>query len=241
MGNLLALAAALFFGTGDFAGGMASRKASPWQVLFAGNALSVIILTIAAGFLGEPAPAGRGLLFPFLAGSAGAIGLVSLYRGLAMGRAALVSPLSGVIAAGLPVLVSAARDGLPGFWQLAGFALAIPGIWLVSQTADRDSRAHARGALLMGVLAGISFGLFYVLIAMVPHDALFGPMAIIKLAGAAIAAFVLLWGKFLPACSRELGDPAAASLIPQPTCSTRWRRLTGSSILPRCSPHCIRW
>lgn len=199
VGIWLALLSAFFFGTGDFAGGAAARKATAWQVLLFGSSQSVLVLMILAFFTNEPLPSLEAILFSSLAGVGGALGLVFLYRGLAMGRAALVSPLSGVIGALLPLLLSAVTMGLPAPLKLVGMALAVPAIWLVSQPDNSAQKQTSSSAMLMGVLGGLGFGLFFIFLDRVPVGPVFGPMVATKAVGAVIGAvFVLLRREGLP-------------------------------------------
>jgi drug/metabolite transporter (DMT)-like permease len=104
-----------------------------------------------------PAPGHLG--WAALAGVNGAMGLYALYTALASGRMAIAAPVSGVVGAVVPVLVGASVDGPPGALRLAGFGLALVGVWLLA--APRVASARE---LVLPVLAGVSFGLFLVFI-----------------------------------------------------------------------------
>jgi drug/metabolite transporter (DMT)-like permease len=205
-GALLALLSAVFYGAGDFSGGLATRRASPYQVLAVSSAIAAGLMTLLAFATGESWPSSAAWLWSILAGLSGAAGLAALYKGLSAGRAAVVSPVSGVIAAVLPVVVAGLTQGLPSNFQLAGFAIALPGIWLVSSSAAGESKKTNLQALGLGMLAGVAFGLFFIFLARVPKGNLFGPMAAAK--GAALAgALVFIAGMRQP-FPRIRGNPA---------------------------------
>jgi drug/metabolite transporter (DMT)-like permease len=71
----------------------------------------------------------------------------------------IVAPVSGVVAALVPIVVAAFTAGLPGPLQLAGFALAMASVWLL--TAHEDGRPRPR-ELVIPVASGLGFGFFYV-------------------------------------------------------------------------------
>jgi drug/metabolite transporter (DMT)-like permease len=129
----------------------------------ASQAVGIALLVVLAAITGEAAPAPRQLVWAALAGANGALGLLALYSALASGRMGIAAPVSGVVGAVVPVLVGAALHGSPGPLRLAGFGLALSGVWLLTAAGDGVGRVGPR-ELLLPLLAGISFGLFLVFI-----------------------------------------------------------------------------
>jgi len=177
-GVFLALGSALVWGSGDFCGGRAATRVSPFQVLFLAALSGIAMLLVAALLARESLHVDRTLLWAAVAGLAGAGGILALYRGLAVGSAATVAPLAAVMAAVLPVVVGAATEGLPRATQLAGFGFAVAGIWLVAR-ATPDGRGAGAGVQL-GLLAGVGFGGFLVCIAQVDVAAVYLPLAVAR-------------------------------------------------------------
>jgi drug/metabolite transporter (DMT)-like permease len=136
------------------------------------------------------------------AGLAGAIGIVSLYRGLASGSAALVAPTSGVITAVIPVVFSMLAHGWPTASQFAAFAIAVVGIWLVA--AGPGASARKLAGLELAVVAGLGFGCFLVAIAQVPEDQVFGPLAVARVITFSAAVLLLVWWRTTLLPSRAL-------------------------------------
>lgn len=190
IGVALALGAAWFYGSADFYGGLASRRITAYQVMVISALIGLFTMTGLAIIWGEAWPAPHMIVWGGAGGLVGTLGLIALYQGLVTGRAAVVSPVSGVIGAAIPVVFGAITAGLPGVFQLAGFAVAIPGIWLVTTTSADESMGSGDGFLL-GVLAGVAFGLFFICIAQIGPGAVFGPLAISK-ASAGLLALVLV-------------------------------------------------
>jgi len=157
---LLGLVSAASWGAGDFCGGLASKRSPLLGVLTLAYAAGVVMVVGAALLLGEPGPGPAALGWAVGAGLAGTLGLGSLYRGLAVGRMAVVAPVSAVLSAAIPVAWGALADGLPPATKLAGFALALLGIWLVARS---DGVALDREGLLLAASAGAGFGGFLVM------------------------------------------------------------------------------
>jgi drug/metabolite transporter (DMT)-like permease len=177
LGIIFALTSAVVWGGGDFSGGLASRRSTPYQVLFLSGPLGVLMLFIFAFVWRESMPSLGGITWAVLAGVVGTVGLASLYRALSLGHTAVVAPTSAVICAVLPVLFSIFTAGLPGFLRLAGFAIALAGIWLVAQPATGDGGRVSRQGFLLACLAGVSFGSFFILLGLVERGSVFFPLA----------------------------------------------------------------
>src|SRR6201995_6206145 len=67
-----------------------------------------------------------------LSGVGSAVGTLSLYHGLAVGRMTVVATLSGVLTAVVPVIVGLALGNTLGLAAALGIVIAIPAILLVS-------------------------------------------------------------------------------------------------------------
>jgi drug/metabolite transporter (DMT)-like permease len=177
-GILLALTSALVWGSGDYCGGRAARRHDPFQVLVLASIAGISMLTAVALARGEGWALDTALGWAAAAGLAGALGIASLYQGLAIGSAAAVAPTAAVVAAALPVLFTAATTGLPGSLQTIGFAVALAGIWLVARAAPVGPAS--RTGIRLGLLAGVGFGGFLILIAQVDAGSVFVPLSVAR-------------------------------------------------------------
>ena len=98
----LGLVSAASWGAGDFGGGLLSRRAPLFGVVF-GMQLIGMLAALAIGVArGEPIPQGADVAWAVAAGGFGVVGITSLYRGLAVGRMGVVAPTTGVLAAVVP-------------------------------------------------------------------------------------------------------------------------------------------
>ncbi len=141
---IFGLAASLCWGSGDFNGGLASRRANSSSVVIAAYGVGFVLLVGLAMLWREPFPSLLDLFWGGLAGLAGAIGLISFYSALSIGRMGIAAPVSAVLTAFLPVLFSAFIAGLPSLLQLGGFVLALLAIALISRPERAKGRPMAR-------------------------------------------------------------------------------------------------
>jgi uncharacterized membrane protein len=115
---IFGLAASLCWGSGDFSGGLASRRAKVLSVVVGDFTVGFVLLLTLALLWREPFPPSVDLLWGGLAGLAGALGLLAFYSALATGQMGIAAPVSAVLTAALPVLFSALTAGLPSLVQL---------------------------------------------------------------------------------------------------------------------------
>ena len=78
IGITFALVAAASWGTGDFLGGLASRKLNQFQVLLVTASSSMLLLFVCMVVWRESLPAVDNLILAMVAGISGAIGLAAL-------------------------------------------------------------------------------------------------------------------------------------------------------------------
>jgi drug/metabolite transporter (DMT)-like permease len=177
-GVVLGLSSALVWGAGDFCGGVGSRRASVLSVLFIGELSGLGVLLVLGALFQEPLPTLSVLLWGMGAGLCGTVGLGALYRGLATGRASIVAPASAVVSATIPAVYSAITIGLPSPLQTVGFGMALVAIVLASRASHEGGGERA---FRYGLLAGIGFGAFFVLIHQAGEEgATFYPLAVAR-------------------------------------------------------------
>ena len=194
MDNLFAtvmfgLAASLCWGSGDFSGGLASRRARATSVIIGAYTIGLLLLAALALIWREPFPRPIDLLWGGLAGVAGVLGLLAFYSALATGKMGLAAPVSAILTATLPVLFSIFTTGLPHPLQLGGFALALLAIGLISRPERSEGSLKGIG---LALLAGCGFGCFFILVSRVSPGAVFWPLAMARLVSVILLLAVLL-------------------------------------------------
>lgn len=132
MGELLALLAALCFGTTHFLSGLLARRAVSDAVALLGQVGGAALVLVLAPFFAAPQVGGAALGWGALSGVGSGVGVGALYRGISRGRFSVVVPLSDVAAVALPVLVGVALLGdRPAALAWGGIAVAPVALWLV--------------------------------------------------------------------------------------------------------------
>jgi drug/metabolite transporter (DMT)-like permease len=190
-GIIFALASAIAWGGADFCGGLASRRSNHLEVLALSRLSLLVVLTASAVALRETIPPIVDVGWAAAAGACGALGLAALYKGLATERSSLVIPAAGVVGAAMPVLFAAIVEGLLPIVQQAGLVAALGGIWLVSEGHRAKISLASRG-LVLGALAGVGFGAFFIFLGQVESGQVFAPLACAAFAGCAVSGVVLL-------------------------------------------------
>jgi uncharacterized membrane protein len=198
----LGLAAAVLYGSGDFLGGMATRKLPVLPVLLLADTAGLIVALVVA--LASPGSVSvAGLAWGISAGLIGGLGLIIFYIGLATGPMSVVAPVAGLVSTVLPVGVALAEGERPGVGVYAGAVLCLVAIVMTSSAGDgggtagpvgRASRPGRGRAIAYGAVAGAAFGLFFLLIRNAGESGEFWPVAagrIGELAVVLIAAAVL--------------------------------------------------
>jgi drug/metabolite transporter (DMT)-like permease len=190
-GMALALLAAGVWGSGDYAGGMAVRRADPFQVIVLAALSGMVLLLVIAVFVRETWPSTASMLWSLAAGSSGALGLTALYAGIARGRAAVVAPTTAVVGAIIPVGFGLVTRGLLTNTQVAGIALALVGLWLVSRPASQPNDSKPSG-LSYGLLAGVGVSGFLIFIAQVDEGHILLPLVVARVASVVVGLIILL-------------------------------------------------
>lgn len=179
MPAVLALVSAALWGVGDFLGGLVSRRASALQTSVLTTAAGFVLLLPVGLLVGGDAvgsrPAG------IAAGAVGGVAVLLLYAALSLGPMGVVSPVSAVLGAAIPVLVGLLRGERPGALAYVGMGLAVVAIITVGlePASPTDDGAHQRvtpRALALAVAAGVGIGVFFTLIALAPSGSGLWPM-----------------------------------------------------------------
>ncbi len=154
------LAAVFSWGTSDFVGGYAARRANAFVLTAIAHASGMVLMTTLALANHSHWPSRTGVEWGLAAGFCGGAALAIFYRALASGRMGLTAPVAALLGAAIPTVVTIITEGPPGILPIAGFLLAGVGILLIARSED-GSRPDGIG---LAVLAGIGFAGFYLCI-----------------------------------------------------------------------------
>jgi drug/metabolite transporter (DMT)-like permease len=232
--TILALAAAVLYGTADFLGGVAARRASVFAVLAttvpAGAAVVILVALLgdAPGLggllghgLGSPTSVGGwgAVGWAALSGIFGAAGLVAFYAGFAAAPISVVAPVAALVSTGLPVGIAIAGGEHPTSRMVAGGLVCLVAIVLVSAPPvgrpgrdDPDVRAGRLRGLGYGVAAGAGFGLFFLCLKNAGQAGVLWPVAISRTAGTVVAVGIAFATRTRP-WRREGGGTGVIALV----------------------------
>jgi len=158
--------AVFLWGASDFAGGYGSRRANAFVLTaFSHVCALALMLGIALGGRGS-LPNLPSIVWALIAGSVGGFALAIFYGALASGQMGLTAPIAALLGAAIPTLADVAIEGAPSRWSIAGFALAILALWLITRPEpdiQNDESGHPKG-VVRAALAGVGFAGFYLCI-----------------------------------------------------------------------------
>jgi drug/metabolite transporter (DMT)-like permease len=212
---LLAIGSALLYGAADFTGGLTTRRAGTIPVVVLSQASGLILLALLLPLLPASSPSRTDLFWGAAAGLTGGIGVALLYRALAIGTMALVAPTTAVCAVTIPVAVSVLRGERPVPLAVAGIALGIVSIVLVSrqQTAAQPERRGTASPRRLppgvgtALASGVAIGLFFLSLAQSRPEAGMWPLLVARLVS------VTLFGAVAIAGGRSLRMPARTAAL----------------------------
>jgi drug/metabolite transporter (DMT)-like permease len=208
---LIALAAAAFWGGGDFSGGMGVKAAGGGlrgavRFVLLAHSMSLAMLLGLVLWLRQPVAFHAPALWAMAAGTAGSIGTIAFYSALSRGGMGVSAAVTGLLTAAIPVVVSSAIEGIPAGLKLAGFAVAAVAIWLIAAgDAPENEAGISRQTLCLTLFSGVAFGFYFVAIKLASPLGLVVPLAFARSASLMVLVPVLLamgrsaWSPVAPA------------------------------------------
>lgn len=214
MGILFALIAALSYGVSDFLGGMASRRIPALNVLLVSYPVGGVLMAALLVCYRGPVSGGT-LAWSVAGGVAGLTGVALLYSALAIAPMNVVSPVTAVMSAVVPVLAGVLRGERPHLLAWAGIGLGLLAVALISrQPEDHPHGPVGWRPLVMAVGAGVGFGAYFVCLASADSDSGLWPVVISRLCSAVLVIpLVVVAGSFLRLARPTLGLAAAAGCL----------------------------
>lgn len=199
METVLALAAAALYGSADFLGGAASRRASVFAVLAVTAPAGAIVMLIAAlvssglgsggsGALGWSGLTLAGAGWAAAGGACGAFGLTAFYAGFAAAPMSVVAPVTALVATVLPVGGAIAEGERVTPTVAVGVLICVAAVVLVSVGPSRSAEPsrQLRG-ICYAFAAGVAFGLFFLFLRNAGTSGVIWPVALSRTVGAVIA------------------------------------------------------
>ena len=183
---LLGLAAAIAYGIGDFVGAFASRRHTAVTVLLHSYPVGAVLMLVMLPFFPGTVTA-RTVVFGVAGGLAGLVGVTIMYALMVLAPMNVISPVTAVLAAIVPVVFGVLVGERPQLAAWLGIVLGIGAVVLVSRTSDEHP--HGRIALRVIALAfvsGLGFGFYFIFLARAGDDSGLWPLVISRIASAIV-------------------------------------------------------
>ena len=190
MPALLACIASVLWGSSDFLGGLSSRRLPTQLVtgiaLVAGLGTALVLFAVVGGD-----PTRQDLLLGAASGVLNCVGLIGLYRALAMGPMSVAAPTTSVMGAGTAVVAGLlGGERFTGLTALGAVA-AIVAIVAVSREPEHEGKAerapgHVRRTLVVALLGGLALGLANVCFAGTAVESGLAPLALARAVAVAV-------------------------------------------------------
>ena len=218
---VIGLTSALIYGAADFLGGLGSRRISPVRVTAVSGVSGLIVLLLALPLVSSTWST-QALLLGAVSGVSGAAAVGLLYACLAIGPMSILSPLTAVVSAIVPLTVGLVRGERLGLIGYLAIGLALVAVVLVGFVKEKNAvRPSVRG-VLMAVGSGAAIGVFLIIIDLTPEDSGLVPLIANRVVSAVIM-FSLVG--ILILVSRRRSNPQSVGDGPsvRPVAAQLWR------------------
>lgn len=222
MDVILGVGVAAGLGLADFFGGMAGRRTGPVRTVVGAQLVGGAIMGIFLLATWRSVGSSREILLALLAGGALTLGVGFMYTGFTGGRIAVVAPVTAAAIAILTFIAGLVRGERPSSLSLAGVALAIVAVVLISRPpkarhaaspAGEPRRIGLGGELGLSLAAGASLATFQTTIGEIGDAAGFAPLLVVRAAALALslAALGVVWRR---AGSPRPRPPRRSTVVP---------------------------
>ncbi|WP_420367021.1 EamA family transporter [Curtobacterium sp. L1-20] len=184
------LSGALVYGFADFLGGLASRRIRAATVTALASVIGIVPLLVGLVVVGGSFT-GAAVLWGAVAGASGGIAVLLLYRALAIGPMSVLSPLTAVFAAVVPVLVAVLRGTALSGLAIAALVVAVLAVVLVAAVRDTSGARVTAGGLVTAAVAGCGFGGIVLAYDQAPSDSGIAPLVVARVLQAVLLAIAV--------------------------------------------------
>lgn len=190
MGPLLALISSLLWGCGDFLGGVSTRRVGALRVIAVSYPVGCVLLLVCALTILPGAIDATTLWLSLLVGVAGIAAMYMFYRTLAIGPMGILSPVTAVLSAAIPVAAGLLMGETLSALAIAGMLIAAAAIVLVSVELGVDERAISARGMAYAIAAGSLIGIYLAGVGLAPETSGIWVVTLGRLVGAAVAVLV---------------------------------------------------
>ena len=188
---VLGFATSLVYGFADFFGALGSKHIKPVVVTFWSGLSGLALLLTASLFMGADFSADS-ILCGVIGGIASAFAMTCLYAALAIGPISILSPLSAVVMAIVPMIIGFAQGDRFSLWGWLALGAILVAVVLVGFVPGDDVRLPSVKGLLLGIGAGIGMGAVLLALAAAPKDSGLASPAILRAVSASLLGLFML-------------------------------------------------
>ena len=205
---VVGLSSAVVYGVADFFGGLAAKRTAA-VVVTALAAIVGLLVMLPFALLVPARVSVDAFLWGGISGLTGAAAIFLLYLALAIGPMSILSPLTAVLSALVPMTWGVATGERLPWWGYVALGAILVAIVLVGFVPEKGAvRPRPRG-ILAAVGSGVLIGAFFILVDRAPDDSgLFPLIANRSVSGVALLAVVLV----LAVLARRHATPAFPGL-----------------------------
>ena len=188
---VLGFATSLVYGFADFFGALGSKHIKPVVVTFWSGLSGLSLLLTASLFMGADFSA-NSILCGVIGGIASAFAMTCLYAALAIGPISILSPLSAVVMAIVPMIIGFAQGDRFSLWGWLALGAILVAVVLVGFVPGDDVRLPSLKGLLLGIGAGIGMGAVLLALAAAPKESGLASPAILRAVSATLLGIFML-------------------------------------------------
>lgn len=174
---IVGISSALVFGAADFLGGMASKRISSLKVTALVALTGLVVLLVLVPVFGAEWSTSV-IVLGALSGVSGAIAIVLLYACLAIGPMSILSPLTAVVSAIVPLTAGLIRGERLGTVGYIAIGLALVAVVLVGFVPEKHAVRPSLRGILMAIGSGAMIGVFLIVIDLTPADSGLAPLVV---------------------------------------------------------------
>ncbi|HTH07524.1 MAG TPA: EamA family transporter, partial [Ilumatobacteraceae bacterium] len=214
MAIALAFVSAVLYGVSDYIGGRASRRSPATAVALGAELVMCALCFVIVPLIESDGPTSRAIWWGLAAGATSSIGVIGLYVALARGNMTVVAPVTGLVAAVVPVAAGIVMGDRPSALAVGGIIAAIAAVALIGGITGLFSGggkpAVDTGTVVLALGVGLSFGLLFVSLDRSGDDTGQWPLLFARFAALPLLVVVALvqFRHHRPAVGRELAFPA---------------------------------
>jgi drug/metabolite transporter (DMT)-like permease len=185
---LLALMSALVYGVSDYVGGRTSRRVTPISITWFSELTMLVVFGSTIPLLADSGPTSAAIGWGFVAGVSSSVAVLGLYAALSRGNMTVVAPVTGVVAAALPVAVGLLLGERPGAVAAVGIVLAIIAVGLIGGLVGATRQHVELSTIALAVGVGAGFGVLFIAYSRAGQDGGLWPLLTSRLGGVPLLA-----------------------------------------------------